>query len=165
MTQKTCKIVDTCTMINLFERSGFDLGPCLQPYDVVTTDFVRKEFIRKSAAIPEMISAVDLAGWEVSELDELRSYFVNLGDGEISVMVKAVSLASEGRRVFILTDDEAAIRKFTAYFENQDVRREHPEVSRIRISRTRDLLYKFERDGKITDEVRLGILRASGLLP
>lgn len=41
MTQKTCKIIDTCTMIKLFERSGCDIRPWLQPYDAITTDFVK----------------------------------------------------------------------------------------------------------------------------
>jgi hypothetical protein len=65
---------------------------------------------------PEIIGINRLTESEISELNNYELYFLNLGVGEVSVPVKAMSVYAEGRRALILTDDKTAAKKFKKIF-------------------------------------------------
>ena len=149
----TCKIIDTCTLINLFETIPVDISARFDVYDVLTTDVVISEYTRKfPRKVPACVSVVGMSAKERIRISDFEFLFPNLGAGEISVFIKASTMASEGRRTVILSDDKAAARKFHAISLDKSMCNILPGINGILWGNALDVLKKLLSDGKISDE-------------
>lgn len=148
----TCKIMDTCTLINLFETIPVDISDCFGDYEVFTTDVVISEYTRKfPRKVPACVSVVGMDEKERTRISDFEFLFPNLGAGEISVFVKALAMASEGRRTVVLSDDKAAARKFYAISRDEDMGGMSRGVDGVLWGDSLDVLRKLLSDGKISD--------------
>lgn len=129
---KTVKILDTCTLINIFDGPDPDLKDALAGYDVVITDSVVTEYVCKiPRKIPEMVSVAGLDESEHRLMDDLEYLFPGLALGERSVMSKALSLVEKGYRVIALTDDKKALKKLSNYSQDEILARDFPHCGEI----------------------------------
>ncbi len=119
---RTVKIIDTCTLINIFDGPDQDLKQILSGYDVATTDTVISEYVCKyPRVIPDILTVYGLSEDEKRLSDELEYLFPNLASGERSVMALALRMAREGRRVVVITDDQRALKKLSRYSADPSV--------------------------------------------
>lgn len=148
----TCKIIDTCTLINLFETISVDVSACFGDYDMLTTDVVISEYTRKfPRKVPACVSVAGMDAEERNKMSDFEYLFPSLGAGEISVFVKALAAASEGRRTVILSDDKAAIRKFYAISRDESMRAKFPGMNNILWGDAPNVLKRLRSDRKISD--------------
>ena len=113
---RTCKIIDTCTLINLFCENGPDISQCLSDYDVVITDIVVKEYTRKyPRIIPNFIKVIEINEEDKTLMDDLELLMPRLGPGERSSYIVMIRLAKIYDKVVLLTDDIRATKKLKQY--------------------------------------------------
>lgn len=137
---RTVKIFDTCTLINIFDGPDSDLADLMDGYDLVTTDDVIGEYVRKYPRhIPGSLNVMGLTEEGRSVMDELEFLFPRLGTGERSVMALAMSMAASERRAVIITDDEKARKKLTMYLGDPAFRDAYPGISDIVLGNKTDL--------------------------
>ncbi|MDD4222253.1 MAG: hypothetical protein PHF83_03875 [Candidatus Methanomethylophilus sp.] len=149
----TCKIIDTCTLINLFSELPVDLSLCFSGYDVITTDAVITEYTCKvPRKIPSCISVAGLDEKERKRLADFEYLFPNLGVGERSVYAKALSLAAEGCRTVILSDDKIAVRKMSAFSVDPKLHDFFPGAENIIWGDSVDALEKLRSKKRLSDE-------------
>ena len=137
---RTVKIIDTCTLINLFDGTDDDLVPLLGDYDLVTTDVVIMEYTRRfPRQIPNGLEVVGLDETQVCLMDELEFLYPNLAQGERSVMAMALTYAVKGSRVVVLTDDRKALRRMSEYSGLRSVNDLFPGADGIILGNRTDL--------------------------
>lgn len=149
---KTVKFIDTCSLINLFDRTDVDMAPCFEEYDLVTTDRVIGEYTRKfHRKIPPCLSVVGIREEDLPILDELEFLLPRLGVGERSVLVSALNSISSGCRTVVISDDKEATKRLSDIASNTDDARLKGTVGII-WGNTRDLINRLEMGGKISEE-------------
>ena len=147
----TVKIMDTCTLINVFDTIDFNLLPCLEEYHTVVTNHVVSEFTRKAPrSIPSCISVIGMNENDLLLMNEMELLFPQLGIGERSVFVFALGIASTVSKVIVLSDDKRATKKFSKLAKNEDLIKRFPGSENIVWGNTMSMICKFAEDGKIT---------------
>ena len=144
---RTCKIIDTCTLINLFCEGGPDISPYLSDYDVVITDIVVKEYTRKYPRIvPNCIKIIEVNEEDRRLMNDLELLMPRLGPGERSSYAVMIRLAKIYDKVVILTDDKPAMKKLKQYAQDDP-----PFNSKAEIiwGNTVDLVSKFLHEESI----------------
>jgi hypothetical protein len=146
----TIKIIDTCTLINIFHLIEIDLSPFLEEYYTVITDQVVSEYTKKiPRPIPKCLSVIGMNETDRALMDEMELLFPQLGVGERSVFVYALGVASVGLKVVVLSDDQKAIKKFSDVAKNENIMVRFPGSENIIWGDTLSLIGKFVDDGKI----------------
>lgn len=146
----TIKIIDTCTLINIFEEIDIDLGSALEKYYVIITQHVVSEYTRKMPRpIPKYLSVVGMNEDDRSVMDETEFLFPYLGVGERSVFVMALNAAATGEKVVGLTDDKKALKKFPEAAKSMEINARFPGSKDIIWGDTLSLIRKLAADGKI----------------
>ncbi|MCL2296639.1 MAG: hypothetical protein FWC29_06145 [Methanomassiliicoccaceae archaeon] len=147
----TIKIMDTCTLINVFDMIDLDLSSCLQGYQIVVTDHVVSEYTRKiPRSIPKCLSVVGMNATDLLLMNEMEFMFPQLGIGERSVFVFALGVALRGHKVVVLSDDKSAVKKFSNTAKEKAMSERFPGSENIVWGDTLSLLDKFVEKGKIT---------------
>lgn len=137
---QTIKILDTCTLINLFDGPDRDLVSFLSDYKIVTTDVVIMEYTRRfPRQIPADLEVVGLDEAQSRLMDQLEFLYPNLAMGERSVMAIALTYAMRGTRVIALTDDKKALKKMSEYSKLDFVNNTFPGADNIVLGNTSDL--------------------------
>ena len=158
------KIMDTCTMINIFICLDVDLSPCLKEYRTVVTDQVVSEYTRKHPRqIPECVSVVGMSERSKAIAEEMELLFPRLGSGEVSVFVLALEMASSGSKVVVLTDDKAATNKFSKMAKDINISSRFRGSENIIWGDTMSLIQKFADERRIprsfVDKARTALMR------
>lgn len=160
----TIKIIDTCTLINIFDCIGDNLEPFLADYNTITTTEVITEYTRKIPRhIPDTVSIISLNNERSQLKDELEYLFPRLGEGERSVFASALTMAEIGEQIVILTDDIKAIKRFNEmilmpYFINR-----FPHADRIICGDTSSLIDRLIEKGKLPITEKNELLKKIGL--
>lgn len=148
----TMKIIDTCTLINIFERIDVDLDHCLKDYNLVTTDQVVAEYTRKiPRKIPQCLSVIGLKENDKALMEEIEFLFPRLGIGERSVFVMALGLASSVEKIVILSDDVKAVKGLSSIVKGE-MHKKFPGSENIVWGNTLSMIDKFEKCGKLSPE-------------
>ena len=146
----TIKIIDTCTLINIFNSLDFDLAPCLEEYRAVVTNHVVSEYTRKiPRQIPKCISVIGMSERGETIMEDLEFLFPRLGIGERSVLALALETASAGSKVVVITDDKDAVKKLSGMVKNKDTSAKFFGSENIIYGNTLSLIGKFVDDCKI----------------
>ena len=149
----TIKIIDTCTLINIFERIEVDLNPCMKEYNLVTTDQVIAEYTRKiPREIPGHLSVVGMREEDKAIMEEMEYLFPRLGIGERSVFVSALNAVSSGDKVVILSDDIKALKNFSKIASSDSMCKRFPKSRDIVWGNTLSMINKFKNCGKLSTE-------------
>jgi len=144
---RTCKIVDTCTLINLFCEGGPDVSQPLMDYDVIITETVVDEYTRKyPRQIPSCITVMEMTPEDMSVMEDLELLMPMLGPGERSVYAIMVRLSGSYDSIVMLTDDKKASKKLRGYTDLETIL---PSNIQIKWCDSKDLVDKFTSDGKI----------------
>jgi len=166
----TIKIVDTCTLINVFHLINVDFSPYLEDYYVVVTDQVISEYTRKAPRpIPTCLSVVGMNETDKALMDELEFLFPQLGIGERSIFACALGIAACGSRIVVLSDDHKATKKFSNLAKTKSIIARFPGSDTIIWGDTLSLFGKFVDDGKIEkkhlDSMRMALKRYQPMPP
>jgi len=158
------KIIDTCTLINIFSSLDFDLSPYLEEYHVVITNHVVSEYTRKiPRQIPSCVSVIGMSEAGEILIGDLESLFPQLGIGERSIFVLALEAASVGFRPVVLSDDRNAVRRFSEVAKSKSVTSEFSGSENIIWGNTMSLITKLADEGKISEEYVKHARRILGL--
>ncbi|MBQ3736587.1 MAG: hypothetical protein II855_06600 [Candidatus Methanomethylophilaceae archaeon] len=146
-----CKILDTCTMINIFVESGVNCDGFFRKYESVTTPHVVEEYTRKyPRVVPDCLNVIDFDK-DVSQLyDDSELLFPGLGPGERSAFVLAISMLPSEKDIVILSDDKKAVKKMSEFCTDEDSLSLFPGIDKIRWGNTSDVLHKMNEHGDIT---------------
>ncbi len=149
---RTCKIIDTCTLINLFCEDGPDVSSPLSDYEVLITDTIVDEYTRKyPREVPKCVSVIDLIDEDRQVMNDLESLMPRIGPGERSAYALMIRLSKDYDRIVMLTDDQRATKKLREYMRDDKL---FTTDAQIIWGNTNDLISKFTLDGKIISRFR-----------
>ncbi len=144
---RTCKIIDTCTLINLFCEDGPEVSSPLSDYEVMVTSTVVEEYTRKYArVVPEFITIVQINDEDRSIMEDLELMMPRLGSGERSIYAMMIRMSKEYDRIVMLTDDQKATKKLREYMLGDSM---FAADTQIIWGDTHDLINKFVSEGRI----------------
>jgi len=147
---QSVKIIDTCTLINIFNSLDFDLSSCLEKYRTVITNHVVWEYTRKiPRQIPKCISVVGMSEEGRALVEETEYLLPRLGIGERSSFVLALEMASSDSSIVVLSDDRDAVKKFSDLAKNDLISSRFPGSDKIIWGDTMSLVGKFADEGRI----------------
>lgn len=143
------KLLDADCAINLFERiHGYDCKSYLQHYRTVLTEIVLNE-LKKGESFHQLpFETYKFTELESKLYSDLESYVVNLGPGEQSVIVCALSLCTnhtcEGDdKIVVLSMDKEAHHVFErTVLKDPAVMKHYPNAKKIIWVKVADLLKK-----------------------
>ena len=146
-----CKILDTCTMINIFVESGLDTDGFFHRYDSVTTPAVIEEYTRKYPRImPGCLKIAEFDDSAEKLYMDSEYLFPGLGPGERSAFALAVNLLPTGKNIIILSDDRKAVKRLSEFCADEESLELFPGIDRIRWGDTRDVLRKMAEHNDIS---------------
>ena len=144
---RTCKLIDTCTLINLFCEGGPEVSSPLSDYEVIVSNTVVEEYTRKyPRVVPDFITIVQINDDDKSLMDDLELLMPRIGAGERSIYAIMVRMSKDYDKIVMLTDDQDATKKLGGYMQNDGMLAADTQVI---WGDTTDLINKFISEGKI----------------
>ena len=148
-----CKIIDTCSLINLFDMLHCDVSVFFSRYQSVITDVVCLEYTQKyPRKVSDSISVVPMDDADGGLYEDLEYLFPNLGPGERSAFAKAVFSIRHGEKAIIITDDIKAVRGFKRLCREKQFIGRYPEAESVVMVGSKDVLQKMLDVGCISQD-------------
>ena len=149
---RTCKIIDTCTLINLFCESETDVSKELQEYDAIVTDDIVREYTRKyPREIPSCVKVVSVNDDDRLLMNRLESLMPSIGTGERSAYAVMIRLSKQYDRIVLLTDDKKATKKLRSYLMNDGL---FEAPAKIIWANSDDFLKKITSESEVKNRSR-----------
>lgn len=151
------KILDSDSAINLLERlRSFDCGIFLSRYRTIMTDIVTMETDLFKDGREKYLEGAVLSKKEIELSEWINDSIIELGPGERSTIVHALFMSNDGsdERIIIVSDDKEARHAFDRLItRSKRIRSGFPNLDRIVMVRSEDVLRRIMDDGMLNAEV------------